>query len=72
MSLFPLNEGTERVAERMAYIREIVAHARRSGLDANFRCVNRNYLWWSRWHTGQITTGYLIKAVHVRRISDAR
>jgi hypothetical protein len=63
---------TEQVAARLLLCEQIVARARTRGLDATVAKVNRNYLWWLRWYTGAISTGYLIRATGVKGIQHAR
>ncbi len=60
----------EQVAARILLCEQIAERARARGLDVNLARVQRNYLWWLRWYTGAISTGYLMRATGVRSIRN--
>lgn len=61
-------EIQRQVMQRQEFVRKVVLYARHKGLDASFESVNKNLNLWQRWYTGNLATGYLIRATKVRKM----
>jgi len=57
------------IQQRKASCEAIAAHARRCGLDVDWRRVNRSYALFVRWRQGRLATGYLIRQTGIKWIS---
>lgn len=53
--------------EREQMCKLIAKYADRQGLDCDWQFVNRHLKWFTRWHNGQIRTGYLMGRTGVKR-----
>lgn len=60
------DELAQQWRERRIQCDMIAERAQASGLDVDWRTVNRHYRTFLRWYTGNLATGYLIKRTGIK------